>query len=192
MVEHKGEVHLLGGSFLPTWMVYNCDQREWRQKWPNMREGRSGSCAAIIQGKFYVLGGQTIANKCGVKSCEMFDESKQCWIKIPSMTTGRSLFATVVMDNQIYVLGGQDEDGRSSNKCEKYCPHLEQWICLPDMLYQRQSHVAVVLDQVVFVIGGNTETAEWFDTESMSWIQSSSLPHVATGLGGCVINWQKP
>jgi len=183
----NGEVHLLGGSYLTTWEVYNPRTRRWRNMWPNLRLGRVYACAAVVRGVIFVLGGQTIDNKDGVADCEMFDRVRQCWVQIPGMQVPRTLFACVVLEGEIYVLGGQTGGGKTG-QCEKYNPVTGCWTRLPDMIVPRRGHVAVVLEQVVFVIGGETERAEWLDMEGGSWVETRSLPSSLTGAGGCVVN----
>ena len=56
------------------------------------------------------------------------------------------------------------------------------------MTQARRAPVTVVLEQVVFVVGGETDTAEWYDEESQTWVQTSHLPHILQGAGGCVLN----
>ena len=182
----NGEVHLLSGSYFTSWEVYCPKSRTWRDMWPNIRQGRVYACAAVVKNKIYVLGGQTLEDKGGVADCEVFDSTRQCWVRIAPMEIGRTLFACVVLDGEIYVVGGQT-CGVKTGHCEKYDPTTGTWTRLPDLLVPRRGHVAVVLEQVVFVIGGDTETAEWLDTEEGTWIETRSLPSPFTGAGGCIV-----
>ena len=187
-MEYNGEVHLFGGSYLATWTVFSLKSRSWRQVWPSLRFGRSGAEAAVVRGKFYVLGGQTI-DKTGLRECEVYDEKKGCWVRIRPMITARTSFAVAVLDNEIYVIGGQDEAGDCMARCERYSPQSDSWAPLPDLAHPRRGHVAVVMEGVVFTLGGDTDTAEWWDAESEAWVTSASLPSPLSGHGGCVVTW---
>jgi len=182
----NGEVHLLGGSYFTSWEVFSPGSNTWRDMWPSLRQGRVYGCAAVVKGRIYVLGGQTVEDKGGVADCEVLDSAKQCWVKIAPMEVGRTLFASVVLDGEIYVVGGQT-NGIKTRHCEKYSPATGTWTRLPDLLVARRGHVVVVLEQVVFVIGGETDTTEWLDSEEGSWVETRDLPSPITGAGCCVV-----
>ena len=186
-MECGGEVHLLGGSYLTTWTVYSPGQA-WSERWPNVRLGRTEACAAVLGADLYLLGGQTIDSGGGVVSdCEKWDRVKQCWVRTRPMLTPRTRFSCVVLEEELYVLGGEGEGGEALAACEKFSPRTGQWSRLADLSEARRAPVTVVLDQVVFVVGGETNTAEWYDEESQTWVQTSTLPYVLQGAGGVVL-----
>ena len=189
IVEYKGEVHLFGGSYLTAWSVFSVKSGAWRDMRPSLRLGRSGAEAAVVRDKLYVLGGQTIDNKAGVRDCEVYDNKMGCWKKISPMISARTSFAVAVLDNEIYVTGGLDEAGEAMARCEKYSPRSDTWAPLPDLNQPRRGHVAEVVEGVVFTLGGDTSTAEWLDSESDTWVMSTPLPSPMTGHGGCVNTW---
>lgn len=189
IVEYKGEVHLFGGSYLTAWSVFSVKSGAWRDMRPSLRLGRSGAEAAVVRDKLYVLGGQTIDNKAGVRDCEVYDNKMGCWKKISPMISARNSFAVAVLDNEIYVTGGLDEMGEAMARCEKYSPRSDTWASLPDLNQPRRGHVAEVVEGVVFTLGGDTSTAEWLDSESDTWVMSTPLPSPMTGHGGCVTTW---
>ena len=185
---HDDKVHLLGGAFLTTWTVLSLEDKSWRELWPRLRTGRVGHEAVVIKNVFYVLGGQTVDEKYGTRSCEMFDPVMKYWSKMKPMIVPRHSFTSTVLNEDIFVTGGMNEDGALS-RCEKYNTRLHCWTELPEMSTPRHGHAAVVLEGVVFVIGGDSNTTEWFDTESHSWIKSTNLPTELTGHCGCVVNF---
>ena len=153
-----------------------------------MRLGRTEACAAVLGADLYLLGGQTIDSGGGVVSdCEKWDRVKQCWVRTRPMLTPRTRFSCVVLEEELYVLGGQGEGGEALAACEKFSPRTGQWSRLADLSEARRAPVTVVLDQVVFVVGGETNTAEWYDEESQTWVQTSTLPYVLQGAGGVVL-----
>ena len=189
IVEYNGEVHLFGGSYLASWSVFSVKTGAWRDKRPSLRLGRSGAEAAVVRDKLYVLGGQTIDNKAGVRDCEVYDYKTGRWKKISPMISARTSFAVAVLDNEIYVTGGQDEAGEAMVRCEKYSPRSDTWSPLPDLTQPRSGHVAEVVEGVVFSLGGHTSTTEWLDSESGAWVMSAPLASPLTGHGGCVATW---
>ena len=154
--------------------------------WPRLRIGRLGGCAVTLKDQIFVLGGQTVDCKDGTRECEMFDPTKKHWTLMTPMNIPRCNFAAVVLEKEVFVIGGYNEDG-ALKSCEKYNIKTKTWSMLPDMNYARSGHVAVILEQVVFAIGGDTQTAEWFDTESNSWILTNNLPNIISGHGACVV-----
>ena len=189
IVEYKGEVHLFGGSYLTSWSVFSVKTGTWRDVWPSLRLGRSGAEAAVVRDKLYVLGGQTIDNKAGVRDCEVYDSKIGYWRKISPMISARSSFAVTVLEDEIYVIGGQGEEGEAMAGCEKYSPGTDTWAPLPDLTQPRRGHVAEVVEGVVFILGGDISTTEWLDSESGTWVMAASLASPLTGHGGCVATW---
>ena len=182
---------MLGGSFLTSWSVYSpaSTGEAWSQRWPNLRLGRTEACAAILKAELYLVGGKTIDKQGGVVGdCEKYDRVKQCWVRTRPMLTPRTRFSCVVVEEELYVVGGQDEEGQALAACEKFSPETGLWTRLADMSQARRAPVTTVLEQVVYVLGGETDTAEWYDEESQTWVQTSHLPHILQGAGGCVVN----
>ena len=198
IVECGGDVHLLGGDFLTTWTVFRPARpgQAWGQGGPSPRRGRTEASAAVLGEELYLVGGQvrqTRDTRGGevvevVGDCEKYDRVRQCWVVTRPLLTPRTRAGCAVVEEEIYVVGGEDGEGRALAACEKFSPRTGLWTRLADLTQARRSPVTVVLEQVVFVVGGDTDTAEWYDEESQTWVTTSRLPHILQGAGGAVLN----
>ena len=71
----------------------------------DMLTARSGACAAVVEGKLYVIGGTSGPL---LDLVEVYDPATNTWTSVAPMPTARAAAAAVVLDGKIYVIGGDD------------------------------------------------------------------------------------
>jgi N-acetylneuraminic acid mutarotase len=77
----------------------------------DMPTGRSGLAAAVVDGKIYVLGGET-SDKVFYEN-EVFDPATRSWARGIAMPEGRHGLGVVSFNNGLYVLLGGPQPGLS-------------------------------------------------------------------------------
>lgn len=128
----------------------------WTEKKP-MPTPRTGICAAFLNGKIYVIGGQT-SNGQIVDIVERYDPLTDSWeTGLPRLENERVNAAAVVFEGKIFVMGGKNGDGEVLNKVEIFDPAKNQWKSASELEEKRQGLAAVVLKDVIYVLGGSDE-----------------------------------
>jgi N-acetylneuraminic acid mutarotase len=133
--------------------------------------------AAAVDGKLYVIGGQTEAssNSPFVDSVFQYDPATDRWTPRASMPTARSAGAAAVINGKIYVAGGRPPRG---SDFAVYDPVADSWAALPDLPTQRNHLAAAAIGGRVYVAGGRfggnyqsevTDIVEVFDPATSAW-----------------------
>jgi N-acetylneuraminic acid mutarotase len=88
--------------------VYDPATDSWSEG-PPLPTGRSGSAGALLDGRFYVFGGEA-SDGTGrtfiVDVAERFDPARNAWERLPPMPSARHGFGAVVVDGRIYAVSG--------------------------------------------------------------------------------------
>ena len=85
---------------------------------------RSGSAAAVLGDRIYVIGGYDGSNQ--LKSMEWFDTNTQTWTRGAGMSSKRSGCAAAALGDKIYVIGGHDGSVRL-NSMEWFDKNTQKW-----------------------------------------------------------------
>jgi N-acetylneuraminic acid mutarotase len=96
---------------LSTILTLDLNQKnpQWEQNLPLMPTARSGTQAAILDGKIFVFGGEKFG---GVfNNAEMFDPVTERWSELTHMPIGRHGTGAVVMNNMIFIPAGGPLNG---------------------------------------------------------------------------------
>jgi N-acetylneuraminic acid mutarotase len=82
---------------------------QWQQNLPLMPTARSGTQAAILDGKIFVFGGEKFG---GVfNNTEMFDPATERWSELTHMPVGRHGTGAVVFNHMIFIPAGGPLNG---------------------------------------------------------------------------------
>ena len=172
----EGKIYLIGGTLFeneqdgPFGMslveVYDPETNTW-QRVADMPTARTGTRAAVVDGKIYVLAGKAAKDNQAVnfktwKVVEMYDPQTDTWVRKQNMSRRRASFGIGVVAGKIYAIGGnihpgdrKPEDPRRVDLVEVYDPATDTWAKRADMPTQRKSVRASVIRDTIYAIGGS-------------------------------------
>lgn len=169
-----GKIYLIGGTLFenerdgPYGMslmeVYDPQTNTW-QRLADMPTARSGTKAAVVDGKIYVLAGYVGKDHQGAKDLkvvEMYDPQTDTWIRKQDMSRRRATFGIGVVAGKIYAIGGtvhpgdrKPEDPRRVDLVEVYDPATDIWAKRAGMPTRRKSVRVAVIRDTLYAIGGS-------------------------------------
>ncbi|MBS1828677.1 MAG: kelch-like protein [Acidobacteria bacterium] len=197
VAELDGRIYVLGGYpstrvTVATVQVYDPEKDEWRLAAPLPR-GVNHSMPAVVNGKLYVMGGQSDAgNTSFVDTNYMYDPSADVWVEKARLPLARGGGAAAVVDGKIYVAGGRPPRGADF---AVYDPVADQWTVLPDIPTQRNHLAAVAVNGKVYVIGGRfqagftspqTDVVEIYDPSTGKWSTGAKMIQARGGINSAV------
>lgn len=146
----------------------------WIEKKP-MPTPRAGTCVAVLDGKIYVMGGQTNTGQI-VDIVERYDPLNDSWeTGLPRMKQDRANAAAVVFEGKIFIMGGISDKGEVLKKVEVFDPTQNRWESSSELDEERQGLAAVVLNDVIYALGGSNEKdnllkdVEFYDKNKDEW-----------------------
>jgi N-acetylneuraminic acid mutarotase len=129
LAESNGKLYLLGGypssrQAVRTVQIYDIATDRW-QPGPQLPELNNHGMAAAVNGKIYLIGGQTLADgDLFVDTVHELDPAKGAWAEKARLPTARNAGVAVVLDGKIYVAGGRPPRG---NDFAVYAPKTDRW-----------------------------------------------------------------
>ena len=204
--EYQGLIWVIGAfrnnSFpneTPADFVYTYDPANdvWFQG-PEIPEDRRRGSTGLVeyQGKFYVVGGNTIGHNGGYVSWfDVFDPETGSWTPLADAPNARDHFHATVVDDKLYVAGGRLSGGPGGT----FAPLIEAvdvfdftsgtWSSLPassNLPTPRAAASVVTFQGNVMVIGGEGngkayDTVEQYNPNSKLWTELPSLNHARHG-----------
>jgi N-acetylneuraminic acid mutarotase len=153
---------------------------------------RAGLGVAVVDGKIYAIGGDTLSIS-SAKVNEMYDPENNAWIEKKPMPTGRTSFGIAVWDNKIYCIGGQTSDQVSAAN-EVYDPATDSWKKLAPMPMPRFSLSANAINGKIYLISGNNDTYDTvnfnhvYDIVTDSWTTKDPIPVPVCAYASTVID----
>jgi hypothetical protein len=196
-----GKIYLAGGYFWEEAVTYYLDRLDrfdpdgnfWVTLAP-MPTPRSLAAGAVLDGKFYVMGGRNENGKTMqvLDTVEVYDPGTDEWTEIAPLAKPIEAAAAVTIGGFIFLAGGFDGDlaGYLADTFI-YDPHANAWYGGPAIPSPRCSLAGTALfDRYAIFIGGYIDgwppfrdAAEAFDTESGTWVTLAPLPEGRGGLG---------
>ena len=205
-----GKIYLIGGTLFenerngPFGMslmeVYDPQTNTW-QRVADMPTARSGTKAAVVDGKIYVLAGYVGKDHQGAKDLkvvEMYDPETDTWVRKQDMSRRRASFGIGVVAGKIYAIGGnihpgdrKPEDPRRVDLVEVYDPATDTWAKRADMPTRRKSVRAAVIRDTLYAIGGSgwppagaggpfLGTIEVYEPRINRWTKRPDMPNPRT------------
>ena len=156
-----------------------------------MHTARSGSGAAALDGRIYVVGGQDRAVH--YSSMESYDPKERKWTMCPSMKHPRSGVATVVLDRYIYAIGGRDRHRQAYyDIVERFNVDAQLWELFHRLTHSRAWPAATVFKNQIYVTGGydgqlRLKSVEKFDEDEQKWKRSGDMVEFRAGCGSAVL-----
>ena len=172
----EGKIYLIGGTLFandrdgPFGMslveAYDPQTNTW-QRLADMPTVRTGTRAAVVAGKIYVLAGKVSKDDQAVnfktlKVVEMYDPQTDTWVRKQDMFLRRASFGIGVVAGKIYAIGGnvhpgdrKPEDPRRVDLVEVYDPATDTWAKRANMPARRTGVRTAVIRDTIYAIGGS-------------------------------------
>jgi N-acetylneuraminic acid mutarotase len=195
IAELNGKLWLLGGYpgtriTVRTVQIYDIATDSW-QIGPILPAFNNHGMAAAVNGKIYLIGGQTAADGDPyVDTVYELDPTKGQWVQKSRMPTARSAGVALVHEGKIYVAGGRPPRGHDF---AVYDPTADKWDILPMLPTQRNHMTGAVIDGRIHVVGGRlgpglslekTSVHEVYDPQTQTWATAAPLPSGRSGMNG--------
>jgi N-acetylneuraminic acid mutarotase len=195
----NGNVYVMGGIGGPTTVhVYEPATDTWTQK-ASMLHETVFSSASAVNGRIYVIGGNSSDSGDSHAFVEEYDPVTDTWIEKASMPTHRGALFTSVVDGKIYAIGGtqwEAETNRGSNVAavEEYDPATDTWTQKTSLATSRCLAGAVTVNGKIYVVGGQTDptvgvlsSVVEYDPVADTWTEKTPMPGRRTW-GGAVVH----
>ncbi|WP_245911400.1 malectin domain-containing carbohydrate-binding protein [Neolewinella xylanilytica] len=146
--------------------AYNPATDEWIQG-PEIQEDRKRGSAGLVvhNGKFYVIGGNTIGHDGGyVAWFDEFDPQTGVWTNLGNAPRPRDHFHAEVIDGKLYLAGGRLSGGPGGTfapliaEVDVYDFASQSWTTIPDLPTPRGAATVAVFEGELYVIGGEIGT----------------------------------
>lgn len=213
VASHKGKVYVFGGGgpnfkSLNSTVCYDPQEGSWTPR-TNMPTLRSGTMAATIGDRIYVMGGgfkQENGTFRFLTTVEIYHPETDSWEKGPDLLMPHDYPAVAILNDEIYILGGHHPDATQGgpktdpgfNFCERLNTKQGRWEAIAPLSVPRFALSAVTLGGKILAMGGvafrpegfdNFTTIEVYDPANNRWSQEEglALPWVAAGLGSAML-----
>jgi N-acetylneuraminic acid mutarotase len=202
LAEANGKLYVLGGyppmpgpnRTARTVQVYDIASDRW-ELGPQLPQPNNHGMAAAVNGKIYLLGGQTTNDQQGATAVDMvyeLDPALGSWVEKARMPTARSGGVAVVHAGKIYVAGGRVPRG---NDFAVYDPAADRWEVLPDLPSQRNHIAGAAINGRIHIVGGRlgnglspvkSDAHEVFDPQTRTWTTAAPMLRGRSGMNGVV------
>jgi N-acetylneuraminic acid mutarotase len=200
LAEANGKLYVLGG-YPPqqgpnrtsrTVQVFDIASDRW-QLGPQLPQPNNHGMAAAVNGKIYLLGGQTTDDQQGATAVDMvyeLDPARGTWVEKARMPTARSGGVAVAHGGKIYVAGGRVPRG---NDFAAYDPAADRWEVLPDLPSQRNHIAGAAINGRIHIVGGRlgnglsplkSTAHEVFDPQTRTWTTAAPMLSGRSGING--------
>ena len=199
--ESNGRIYLLGGypssrQTVRTVQVYDIATDRWLSG-PQLPQPNNHGMAASVDGKIYLIGGQTTAdfppdNPTYVNTVYELDPARGTWIAKAAMPTARSAGVAIASGGKIYVAGGRPPRG---NDFAVYDPATDRWEVLPNLPTQRNHFTGASINGRIHFVGGRqghglsplmTTAHEVFDPRTGTWTTAAPMLRARSGMNGVI------
>jgi N-acetylneuraminic acid mutarotase len=171
---------------------YNLAMDKWIKK-PDMPTARLNFATASVDGKIYVIGGDSFLDK-----NEIYNPATETWQTGTPMPTARQHIKAAVVNNKIYIIGGLESWSKVSAKNEVYDPQTNTWEEMAPIPTPKHNYSAQVYNGKIYIFGGSTNkdgniwsgtsSVEVYDPTNNTWGNSASLSSIRFNPGIGLIN----
>jgi N-acetylneuraminic acid mutarotase len=165
----EGKIYYAGGlhghdsssAMAVNWFdVYDPAADSWAEL-PDMPTARDHFHAAVVDGKFYAIGGRDVAINAVTPVVEVYDFATGTWeTRNTQLPTPRGGFASAVLGQEILIVGGEGPGGPfdgTFDVVEAYHTVGNTWRTLAPMTTARHGIQAVVCQGGVYIAAGATK-----------------------------------
>jgi N-acetylneuraminic acid mutarotase len=197
LAESNGKIYVMGGYPASrvtsrTVQVYDIATDRW-QLGPELPQPNNHGMACAVNGKVYLIGGQTTDDQQGataVNTVYELDPASGAWVEKAPMPTARSGGVAVVLNGKIYVAGGRVPRG---NDFAVYDPAADQWEVLPNLPSQRNHITGAAINGRIHIVGGRlgnglsplkSDANEAYDPGTRTWTAKAVMLRGRSGMNG--------
>jgi N-acetylneuraminic acid mutarotase len=145
---------------------YDIATNTWRER-ASMPTPRNHTCAGVVNGKVYVIGGRIgaafISAASNLNNVEAYDPAADKWsAALAKMPTARSAVSAGVYNNRIYVAGGEWQNANqftAYRAFEGYDPATNTWAVLPPMSPPRHGVAGAVIGNRFYAVSGDVQSS---------------------------------
>jgi N-acetylneuraminic acid mutarotase len=135
--------------------IYDFRTGRWHRG-PDMHVARDHSAGAVVDGKFYVIGGRPLSLYGDLGDTERYDPATRRWERVADLPLPRSSISAAVVGKRIVVFGG--EHGQIVNgEVDMLDTRTGRWSTLPDMGVPREATAAASYGRRVFAMEGTPQ-----------------------------------
>ena len=155
---HGVERVLMTLACLAAWNVPTAQaQQQITDRWSrmaDMNEPHELHAAVAVDGKIYVVGGNTYLSR-GPAAFEAFDPEANTWQTLPEMPTPRDFPGVAAIQNRIFAVGGISRSVDAHATVEVYDLAENTWTKVMDLPTPRNRLAAAAVSGRIFAIGGH-------------------------------------
>jgi N-acetylneuraminic acid mutarotase len=199
-----GKMYVAGGCLMSDCRVGITNQLEIydpeNDSWafgPAMTNGRFGSAAGVVDGRFVVTGGIRECPPCSISNeTEVYDPATLAWTARAPIPVSHELPASAVVNGLLYVIGGYERNpantstGAVTGRVDVYDLASNTWTTRAAMPTARTGAASGVVNGAIYVIGGSGSgplaTNESYDPISNTWFKEAPMQtarfYVSTGV----------
>jgi N-acetylneuraminic acid mutarotase len=194
IASYKNKIYAIGGTYGSNGEYFTSDAVEvydpqtdtWETKTP-MPTARSSLCANEVDGKIYLMGGQTGGSYSIVGLNEVYDVAADRWTTKEPLYNPVDDYASAVVDGRIYILGGFEglHHGAPVDFNQIYDPKTDTWSRGAQMpnVTRWASAVATTGQKApkqIYVIGGVTDvfaynTTQIYNPKTDTWTLGAEM-----------------
>lgn len=157
--EIGGKIYLTGGGSTKV-DVYDPATASWETLAAEMPTARGHTSGAVVEGKLYVIGGDTGGHAVNTGANEMFDPSTGVWTSKAELPVVRGSLAATAYMGRIVVMGGQSGGGGGVDSfadVNVYDPAADSWSEGPTMTHPRHGFGAGAWEGRVYAFLGSPQ-----------------------------------
>lgn len=159
---------LISFSLLDTVFLNPVVGDTWVQK-TDMPTTRGNLSACTVNGKIYVIGGETFLNNfITISTVEEYDPLLDRWTVKANMPTPRIRLGVVALNGKIYAIGGSFGEEQIRAAVEEYDPAADTWTKKANMPRPRNAVSVNGVNGKIYVIGGWDGAKPIFNTPQFS------------------------
>jgi N-acetylneuraminic acid mutarotase len=135
--------------------VYDTVTKTWASL-PDMPDARDHFHAAVVNARFYAIGGRQSAIDATTTVNQAFDIGTGSWVTgLAPLPTARGGFATAALGTEVVIIGGEGA-GMAYNTVEAYNTSTDTWRALAPMPTARHGIQAATCNGGIYVAAGGT------------------------------------
>jgi hypothetical protein len=204
----QNKIYAIGGGYWDAdvgWItsnvteVYDAATDSWESKTP-MPTGRMSLSASAVDGKIYLIAGETGGPSSIVALNEVYDVANDTWTTKKPIHYPVDSYASAVVGGKIYVISGFEGlyHGTLVDYTQIYDPTTDSWsmgASLPESLRDGAAGAitGTLAPKRIYVIGGGPEMValnltQVYNPENDSWTMGAQMPTARGWLAVAVVN----
>lgn len=190
LVTTKDKIYIIGANLSDIW-EYDPFTKECTLK-TKLPTQRVVGAAIAIDDSIYILAGSEKGDPATLNTLDMYDLSKNTWVKKKDMFEGASDLNVTYLNGKIYILGAVTESG--GQNFEEYDIQKDQWTKKSPSSTEWFGSGMEAVNGKIYVIpsyynyDGATDNVKEYDPDNDKWINRTEMYGVVDGYATTVCN----